>query len=364
MLKEIKYRSFDDLLDSVKIDFRKYDLEGMIDTQTLIKVAARVNYDLGIKINPSKGEMLYMHDGKARLPYDFDVLNFALVCDAKEAYEASYSHATYCDGVIDRTVLERTMGYGNIKEHTEIVTLSTGANTIVHGLHTENLIVQAYAQDGSMLNFQIQIISQDIIDIISLSQQTLPNVKVVIFGASNTIFLDDMAAQLTCEVNGENHVVCRTKNKISRWNSIMPLEIVRSKSISDDCFNVNTKSKFKGYIKNNFFHFNYDSGEIFINYQSNMEDADNNLLVMDHAKVNEYYEYALKQRIIENLLVDGEQVSNVVQMIEQRYKAARNEAIGFINTPDFGEMKKVWEINRKAQYGKYYNMFKRDYYNY
>ena len=38
MKAELKYRSFDELLDSVKIDIRTFDLEGMIDNQTLIKV--------------------------------------------------------------------------------------------------------------------------------------------------------------------------------------------------------------------------------------------------------------------------------------------------------------------------------------
>ena len=45
-------------------------------------------------------------------------------------------------------------------------------------------------------------------------------------------------------------------------------------------------------------------------------------------------------------------------MIEQRLKAARNYALSIVNTPDFSEMNAVWQMNRKAQYGKYYSMFK------
>ena len=29
-----------------------------------------------------------------------------------------------------------------------------------------------------------------------------------------------------------------------------------------------------------------------------------------------------------------------------------------MNTPDFAELKKMWTVNRKAQYHNYYNMFK------
>ena len=43
-----KYRTFDQLLNDVTIDFSTYAIEGMIEPQQLIKVATRVNYDLGL----------------------------------------------------------------------------------------------------------------------------------------------------------------------------------------------------------------------------------------------------------------------------------------------------------------------------
>ena len=44
-----KYRTFDQLLEDVTVDFSTYALEGMIEPQQLIKVATRVNYDLRFK---------------------------------------------------------------------------------------------------------------------------------------------------------------------------------------------------------------------------------------------------------------------------------------------------------------------------
>ena len=38
-----KYRTFNQLLDDVTVDFSAYALEGMIEPQQLIKVATRVN---------------------------------------------------------------------------------------------------------------------------------------------------------------------------------------------------------------------------------------------------------------------------------------------------------------------------------
>jgi hypothetical protein len=47
-----------------------------------------------------------------------------------------------------------------------------------------------------------------------------------------------------------------------------------------------------------------------------------------------------------------------MQLIEQRLRGARNNALSIVNTPDFAEMYKLWQTNRKAQYYKYYDMFK------
>jgi hypothetical protein len=88
-----------------------------------------------------------------------------------------------------------------------------------------------------------------------------------------------------------------------------------------------------------------------------MEDDQGNLMVPDHDLLNEYYEYALKSRIFENLYLNGEDVAQRMQLVEQRLKAARNQALSLVNTPNFREMEKMWWTNRKAMYGKYYTMF-------
>ena len=89
-----------------------------------------------------------------------------------------------------------------------------------------------------------------------------------------------------------------------------------------------------------------------------MESSTGELVVMDHPLVNEYYEYAIKQRILENMIFAGEPVSQQLNLIEARLRAARNNALSFVNTPDFAELQKIWSMNRRSQYDKYVNMFK------
>jgi hypothetical protein len=89
-----------------------------------------------------------------------------------------------------------------------------------------------------------------------------------------------------------------------------------------------------------------------------MEDEEGNLMVLDNPYVNEYYEYAIKQRLLENLYMNGEDVVQKLNLIEQRLRAARNNALSLVNTPNFREMEQIWWTNRRAQYSKYYDMFK------
>jgi hypothetical protein len=112
------------------------------------------------------------------------------------------------------------------------------------------------------------------------------------------------------------------------------------------------------YIKNGFLYTNIEHGNIFISYQGALEDEEGNLLVLDHPLINEYYEYALKARILENLYISGEDVAQKLQLIEQRLRPARNNALTVVNTPDFAEMYNVWKMNRRAMYIRYYDMFK------
>ena len=60
---------------------------------------------------------------------------------------------------------------------------------------------------------------------------------------------------------------------------------------------------------------------------------------------------------MENLYLNGEDVAQRMQLIEQRVRTARNAALSLVNTPNFREMAQVWWTNRKAMYGKYYYMF-------
>jgi hypothetical protein len=376
-LTEPKYRTFDDLLDSVKIDLYTWDLEGLINPQQLIKVAMRCNYDLGLRINMQKSRVIDIYKGKGRLPDGLDVLNFALVCNDKLTSEIPSYNKTYSEGVLEGVVMAQNFLEPRfVNQSTTYTDIVFGVNVINHQLHTLSVVVQVFASDGSLLDFDVNILDMENIQIVSESVESILDVKVVVLGAKiSTVGTGSgtCPALLDCASDGTPRVYYTTNGRRTESRELVRLHMVKAGSVSpepredydnrmDDSFITGIGRKrgnyYDAYIKNGFLHTNFDEGTVFLNFQSVMEDDDGNLLVLDNPYTNEYYEYALKQRIFENLFMSGEQVQNHLQLMSQQLRAARNVALGFVNTPDFAEMRKLHDVNRKAQYHNYYSMFK------
>ena len=286
-----KYRTFDQLLEDVSVDFRTYALEGMIEPQQLIKVAVKVNYDLGLKIQRTKNAVIDIENSKGKLPSDFYVLNYGSLCGTYEVNTTQPS-GTHTEAV-DKATYKVEPGYSGPcgdATCTDVCVIEAGCDK--NRKSTELMLVQKI-----------------------------------------------------------------TPNTYRLYNYMIPINITDKDGEScSEC------PVYKGAddveIKDGFLLTNFKSGKIFINYQGTMEDTNGELLVLDHPYCNEYYEYAIKSRILENMMFAGENVVNQMSMIEQRLRAARNNALSFVNMPDFAQLKKLWERNRKAQYHNYYNMFK------
>lgn len=154
-------------------------------------------------------------------------------------------------------------------------------------------------------------------------------------------------------------LVQHCKTHTSTYDYIYKIRFIPSKHVDCDCPNLNMMCDDEAYIQDGYIYTNVDSGNLYINYEGNLEDEDGNLLVPDHPFLNEYYEYALKQRILENLIMDGnENVKLQFELITGQLRAARNNALSIVRTPNFSEMHMVWQANRKAMYSRYYDMFK------
>jgi hypothetical protein len=317
----LRYRTYEQMLNEVFVDFQNYNLQAYIEPHQLIKVVKRVNYDLGLRINQTIEAVLEVEKGRVRLPDNFYVLNFALICGDYTVQEAMPQGTHVEERIISPTYKCQP---STIDTCTDPVFPSQTCNSCGTCSTSPCSCMQ---KDGGVPSF---------------AQQCMPCPRV----------------QLNCK--GEQYELVQIINSQTRsYKFLMPLKMLANpQNIDCDCPNLYWTAQNTGWIKDNFLYTNFQEGKVYINYQGMMEDDNGNLLVPDHDLLNDYYEYAVKQRILENLIMNDQPVGQKMQIIEARYRESRNKALSLVNTPNFAELKKVFESNRKAMYGKYYDMFK------
>lgn len=296
----LQYRTFDQLFDDATVDLKNLALENMMEPQQLIKVVRRVNYDLGLRIMQTKEQIVEVHRHKVRLPDDFYTLNYALICG----------------------------------EHTTETILPTGT-------HVEEIPCSS-----------------------ATAQYVVPPPVVNLCG-------DDVPActPTACPVpvtpkccmnqcGKEYQLVQFVKTEKRTYKHFSPLRLKSGSSIDEHCPNLQWESPSEGWIQDGFLHTNLENCKVYLNYQGNLEDDNGNMLAPDHPMLNEYYEYAVKERVLENLFMNGEPVEQRLQYVAAKLRPARNNALSIVNMPNFAEMKGIWMANRTAMYAKYYEMFK------
>jgi len=308
---EIKTRTFDELLSDLEIDLRQIDEEGLIEPATLIKVAQRVNYDLGLRIHQTKEMILDLDNHTAKLPEDFYVLNFALLTGHQKC-------------ITPVTWAGRT---------TENITINASGLTTC-----DNQIPLTY--DTNQLN----------------PNKTYYNNDCGLLGT-------DPWAQNKCYAVGGNggaavSVIEHKNHQMYEYSWFEQLYIKPQSYLDPGSMNTKMVGLHSAEIKNGHLYCSHKHGKIYISYQGALEDEYGNLLVMDHPEINFYYLAALQEYIFKILYFGaGEEVLQKYQLAKQECKEARVRALSIVNMPNFQEMKNLFEANRIAQYNKYYKTF-------
>ncbi len=323
----LKYRSFNQLLEDVSVDLNTLALENMIEPQQLIKLAKKLNYDLGLRINQTKEVILEVCHGKVKLPDDFYTFNYAFICGEHVQY---VGYDSYASGT-------------NIQEvpYVEVPSTVDICSPITVNCRTCNSNPCNHTA-GCDLNHPI-------VDPIPVAYDPL-----------NPYGDTCIPPRVFMNCKGEKWELVQVLSNSGEtrvYNDLIPLRMKASQEIECDCPNLYYNTSNEGWIKGGFLFTTFQTGKVYLNYQGEMVNDEGLLMVPDHDLLNEYYEYALKSRIFENLFLNGEDVSQRMQLVEQRLRGARNNALSLVNTPNFRELKEMWQANRKAMYGRYYYMF-------
>lgn len=328
----LRYRTFDQLLTDVLVDFSTFSLENMIEPQQLIKVARRSNYDLGLRINQTKEVILEVCHGKVKLPDDFYTFNFASICG--EFIE----HVGY-DGI---------MGGTNIQE---VPYVETPANVDICAPATVN----CSTCNANPCNHTAACPDN------TCPATCTPNVIPTSYDPLAPYGDVCTRPRVFMNCKGDQYELIQVISNPGTtrvYRNLIPLRMRASQNIECDCPNLYINAANEGWIQGGFLFTTFNDGKVYLNYQGQLEDDNGDLLVPDHELLNDYYEYALKKRLLENLLMAGEDVSQKLQYISGEFRVARNNALSLVNTPNFKELEQVWVANRRAMYSRYYDMFK------
>lgn len=161
--------------------------------------------------------------------------------------------------------------------------------------------------------------------------------------------------------NGCYWVTQTYKNKTIKYSNLQPVRITQRglNVCSDNCPNQKwNKGLYEVDIDNGQITTGFREGKLYINYLSDMVNENGELLLLDHALVQPYYEYAIKKHLIENWMVNKQaDVYNLLPYYKNELKEARIAALNFTETIEYTEIQDVYRINRLRFYNRYHKMF-------
>jgi len=309
---KLKYRTFDQLMSEVRTDLYSYDMNGEIRPESLIKVVKTINKKLGIKIQKTKNAVLEIENGWAKLPDDFHMMNYMYLLGKFESIAP-----------------------------------------VIQGTHVEEVPV----------DFPIYNPGVDHIDICATPTECpVPSVPECNTCANPQPCNCHNTCNTWINCKGEEMMLIqRVKYQYRKWTEFYRIRLVGTPDFIDPmCPNKTWAAKNTAYITDdNFIRCSVQSGQLYINYEGMMEDEQGNLLVLDHDLINDYYEYACKERFLENRIVNNEPVAQAaVQLVMGKLRESKNQALGVVRMPEFDELRTMWLLNRKARFTKYYAIFK------
>ncbi len=312
---ELKFRRFDDLLNEILIDMRVLDEEGMIEPSQLIKVAQRVNYDLGLKIHQTREIILDVDNNVARLPDDFYTLNFAMLTGRHKVLD------TFDFG-------------GRVTEQ---------SNTSCSG---DTCCLTPLTYDSHRLNSNMNY--QQNPCLVGEADPWFQRKCFSICGADNCV-----------------KVIDHRRHEIREYSWFDKLDVVHQNYKDPGTMNSRSVKCHTAEIKNGYLYVHTQACcHVYLSYQGALVDDQNNLLVLDHPEVNFYYESALKEHIFKTLWYSGgEEIKIKYDEARQETRENRVRALSIVNTPDFKDMQNVFRANRQAQYTRYYRTFESGVFN-
>lgn len=372
--REIRYRTLDEVIASASIDLSSWYTEGVIETAELIGIIQEINWELGIQIQETKETVLDIGDGRTKLPNNFDFLNFGFICSR---YTQTYTQQSLTQYEVPYGIPPSpnytTCPCWRVENPTDnVVSVKyTDCNGQIQGLVIQPITtINVCALEVPNPNFQL-IISTDKFcfasDLGTFSCEPPPNC-----GCSTPLPNDCTIPNYDPWNQNKVYTICDDtigiriyqpcETQVVEYSFQQPLYLQPSRAASAFCSNKNMRTcAVNGFLRDGYIATpNLNCGTIYINYQSLLEDEDGNLLAIDHPKLNQYYNYAVKERILENLYMNGEpDIERRLQLAQQKKQQYKGEAMVLAYMPDFKVMCNTFTRLRQIENEKHILPFSR-----
>jgi len=381
--REQKWRTLDDILNSISSDMRNYYSEGTIETAELIKIIHKCNYELGLQIHKTKETILEVEHFRTKLPADFHFLNFANVC-----YETYSVTPSFGNGLVSQEIVTPipplpgpvlstcpcwtvvSLGAQTNVTHCDgtIESIDFPANT--DGSAKTTTICATLISPKSGLSFTTDHMCwQDLDGTFDCSGPATTPCNTCAAPVINSCLAVDAdpwkqnKVYAICNDTVQIEIVQENRFEVRRYRHIEPLYIQPSRDASAfssyDAFKLHGNTAM---LRDGFLQTGKECATVYINYQGIMEDDDGNLLVLDHPMINLWYESEIEHRILRNLYINGEpDIERRLAFLDKERKEHKFEAMRIAFTPDYRIFKQTMEIAREQEYTKHFKPFDRFY---
>lgn len=413
---ELQYRTLDDLISAASVDLRNFYTDGIIEIGELIKVAQRCNYQLGIQINQTKETILEIEHNRTKLPNDFQFLNFAVLCHRhREEHNDLWPRGlVHQEEILWQPDPITTANAGGLQSSvvfcwTIDLTLrplcndhiNCGGATDVFSFSVQdasgNWTVQCFPQ-GQITTICAQNVS-DLNQAGVTCPLPLPKDRFLIKGQGAYI----INGQFSCTPEPVNCAICNTPNpapdhccgpatipNCDPWNqnkvySIcddkIGIKIIDSRGAnriteythfeelfmqpSRQASAFSSSQHFRtcgnqAFLRNGFLECSRECAKVYINYQGLLENEQGELLVIDHPMINEWMEYEVKSRILENLYYNGEpDLERRLHDVRTQAAKYKQEAMNIAYMPDWKVVVQTFKKERDNMNRKYIEPFSR-----
>lgn len=182
---------------------------------------------------------------------------------------------------------------------------------------------------------------------------TSPKERIIYLGSCT---IDDECESQTTHVSEiDRDYIQRVENKVA-------FPLILSPSVEKECVKYSPCSNWNGQyqvdLTDGEFRFSFKEGEIILTYLGALLNKEGEILYPFHPLLNDYYEYSVKKKILEDLFLNSDaDVINKLQYVELKLSESYYDAYSYIQSAKVNQWSKMRRKYEQAFYKKWYASF-------